>query len=296
MFLKKHPGFRSPAARHSSRLSRKTFDVVVVTVVRAYRLLELERDADFFATGFDTPFDRVTTFFEEDRPIAGSANGSFGKRSPTAANNAPVLAYANAWSTSSANKSPSAYNSSNAMRFTIKYTLAPRFAVFLSAVASTCTAAAAPNCATTFAVNWLKMLIGSLTSGIANAHMDSAWSFNAWRAETMTAKRMYIYVCVWRVGEHARRRMRRTACANAFNAFVANGHLDGGRVVWVRLTNRDQACVSLIQSATGERWMARDGGDTVTRIDRILGCIWRVYGVEYVQGERWMTCDGVEGG
>ena len=47
----------------------------------------------------------------------------------------------------------------------------------------------------------------------------------------MTAKRMYIYVCVWRVGEHARRRMRRTACANALNAFVANGHLDGGRVV-----------------------------------------------------------------
>ena len=34
----------------------------------------------------------------------------------------------------------------------------------------------------------------------------------------------------------------------------------------------------------------------VTHIDRILGCIWRVYGVEYVQGERWMTCDGVEGG
>lgn len=33
-------------------------------------------------------------------------------------------------------------------------------------------------------------------------------------------------------------------------------------------------------------------GDT----HRILGCIWRVYGVEYVQGERWMTCDGVEGG
>ena len=46
----------------------------------------------------------------------------------------------------------------------------------------------------------------------------------------------------------------------AFNAFVANGHLDGGRV-WVRLTNRDQACVSLIQSATGERWMAWRGGD-----------------------------------
>jgi len=64
--------------------------------------------------------------------------------------------------------------------------------------------------------------------------------------------------------------MRRTACANALNAFVANGHLDGGRVVWVRLTNRDQACVSLIQSATGERWMARGW---VTRI-----AFWVVYG------------------